>query len=445
MPLNEFPKGFIWGAATSAYQIEGAWNTDGKGPSIWDKFSQTPGNILDKSTGNIACDHYHRYREDIGLLSDLGFDAYRFSVSWPRVLPQGKGKINLPGLDFYDRLVDELKNKNIEPFLTLYHWDLPSAFEEKGGWADRDTSDYFAEYAYIVADKLSDRVKYWATFNEITSVFWCGYFTGEHAPGCKNDWSHGFKAVHNMLLGHGKAVRALRTQAKPLSVGIVEGFGPAYPLNDDDIPYTEMANDFNFKFTLHPVLLGTYNESVKKRMLDFDISIKDDDLAIINTKIDFLGINNYTRQIIKHKSDINKPIEIVKPDYPGVAFTDIGWEVFPDAIYKAISLVKNSYGEIPIFITENGASYSYPVEENQVHDQKRIEYLRTHIASVRKAIEEGYDIRGYFVWSFLDNFEWGHGFSQRFGIVHVDFSTQKRIIKDSGLFLSKIIKENRIG
>jgi beta-glucosidase len=438
----KFPQGFLWGAATSSYQIEGAWNEDGKGLSIWDKFSHTEGNIKDGSTGDVACDHYYRYREDIAILSSLGCNAYRFSIAWPRIFPEGKGKLNVEGLDFYERIVDELVARNIEPFITLYHWDLPISLEDKGGWTNRDTAQYFAEYALTVSHRLSDRVKYWTTINEITSVFWAGYIMGEHAPGFINDWDRGLKVVHTMLLGHGRATQAIRTVSNSAKIGIVEAFWPAFPKNDGDDAACEIANNTNYRLTLNPILKGEYPDSLRERIRNANPDSADDDFRVITSKIDFVGINNYSRFIVKRTENADNPIEIVKPDYPEAKFTDIGWEVFPESIHKSITLLRNEYGDIPIFITENGASYNDSVVDYQISDIKRIEYISSYIESVYKAIQEGCNVQGYFVWSLLDNFEWGHGFSQKFGIVFIDFESQKRIIKESGYFYSEVIKNN---
>jgi beta-glucosidase len=436
----KFPNTFLWGAATASYQIEGAWNEDGKGESIWDRFSHTPGKISDNSTGDTACDHYHRYLDDIALMRQLGLKAYRFSVSWPRILPSGFGRVNLAGLDFYDRLTDALLAANIEPFLTLHHWDFPQALYDNGGWINRDNLHYFADYAAIVAKRLGDRIGKWTTFNEPGVIAWDGYVSGEHAPGVKGDQKMAFQVTHNLMVAHGLAVQALRGVDPKLEVGIVLSQWGKDPASDDpaDVAATDRAWNTQDTAFLHPIFTGHYHPEMVDAIQGQLPEIKPGDMALISQELDFLGINSYSRSVISAKDGWVENI-------PGSEYTEMGWEVCAPAFRRMLVKINNDYRLPPIYITENGAAFKDEVSpDGAIHDERRLDYLRQHFTQVRLAMQYGVDIRGYFVWSLLDNFEWGHGYSKRFGLIRVDYETQKRTIKDSGLWYSRVIATNQV-
>jgi len=440
MTSIKFPHNFLWGAATASYQIEGAWNEDSKGESIWDRFSHTPGKITNGDTGDMACDHYHRYQEDIALMRQLGLKAYRFSISWPRVLPTGHGRVNPAGLDFYDRLTDALLGANIQPFVTLHHWDFPQALYETGGWANRDNLHYFADYAALLAKRLGDRIKHWATFNEPSVIVWDGYVGGEHAPGIKNDQKLALQVTHNLMVAHGLAVQALRGVDPALQVGIVLTHWNKEPASDD--PADIAAADYAWKTQdtafLHPIFSGHYHPEFIDAMQGQLPEIKPGDLALISQKLDFLGINSYSRAVISAKDGWVGHI-------PGSEYTDTDWEVCAPAFRRVLNRINQDYRLPPIYITENGAAFKDEVEpDGAIHDERRLDYLRQHFTQVRLAMQDGVDVRGYFVWSLLDNFEWGHGFTKRFGLIRVDYESQKRTIKDSGWWYADVIRNNAV-
>jgi beta-glucosidase len=439
--MNElrFPTNFLWGAATAAYQIEGAWNEDGKGESIWDRFSHSPGKIANADTGDVACDHYHRYPEDIALMRQLGLKAYRFSISWPRVLPKGFGWVNPAGLDFYDRLVDALLAANIEPWITLHHWDFPQALQDKGGWINRDNLPYFADYAALMVKRLGDRVPCWATFNEPDDISEAGYGNGEHAPGVKNDWKTVRQVSHNLMVAHGLAVQAIRAINPALEVGIVLGLWNVDPASDDPMDVAAADLVWNSQRTefMHPIFRGHYRSSMVDTMGDHFPDIKAGDMALISQKLDFLGINSYSRTLVGVRG-------VVSP-VPRSEYTDMGWEVCAPAIRRVLNRINKEYKVPPIYITENGAAYPDSIHaDGKIHDERRLEYLRRHIIQVRLAMQDGIDVRGYFVWSLLDNFEWGHGYAKRFGLIHVEYDTLKRTIKDSGEWYRRVISDNSV-
>ncbi len=438
MTTYKFPHNFLWGAATASYQIEGAWNEDGKGESIWDRFSHTPGKISDASTGDVACDHYHRYLDDIALMRRLGLKAYRFSTSWGRVLPDGRGRLNLRGLDFYDRLVDSLLAANIEPFLTLYHWDLPQALQDEGGWANRDVCHAFADYAALMVKRLGDRVKYWTTFNEPSVVAFNGNLTGEHAPGLQ-DVKTTYQVVHNLLAAHGLAAQAIRSVAPSVNVGIVLNQWMSDPASDSpaDIAAAELAWQRGETLFLDALFKGHYPPAVYDLVGDNMPKIRDGDMALIAQRLDYLGINFYSRNLVSANRNIN-PV-------PGSEYTEMGWEVCAPALRRLLNRINNDYRLPPIYITENGAAFKDEVSaDGKVYDPRRLDYLKQHFIQTRLAMQDGVDVRGYFVWSLLDNFEWGHGFTKRFGIVRVDYETQKRTIKDSGEWYADVIRKNEV-
>jgi beta-glucosidase len=431
-----FPAGFLWGVATSAYQIEGAWASDGKGESIWDRFSHTAGKIQSGDTGDIACDHYHRFAEDVALMSRLGVKAYRFSISWPRVIPDGRGSINLIGLDFYDRLVDTLLMKNIEPFITLYHWDLPQSLQELGGWANREIGDYFADYASRVVTRLGDRARYWLTLNEPWCIAFLGNRSGVHAPGIRNE-KIAVSVSHNLLLAHGKAVEAIRSHGSQVKVGIANACNQIVPASNsrEDIDAAELSWQRYAAWFLDPLLRGQYPDKAWHSYQELVPHVEAADLKTISQKLDFLGINFYTREII---SAAGQPPKIVGSEY-----TELDWEVHPQSLRDLLRRLHDDYVLPPIYITENGAAFADVLStDGHVHDLRRINYLAEHIKQVHSTIADGVDLRGYFVWSLLDNFEWAYGFSKRFGIVRCDFDTLKRTTKDSGRWYSQVVKQN---
>jgi beta-glucosidase len=434
-----FPPKFLWGAATAAYQIEGAWNEDGKGVSIWDRFSHTPGKIANGDTGDVACDHYHLYAEDIAFMRQIGLKAYRFSISWTRILPTGFGRINPAGLDFYDRLVDGLLASNIEPFITLHHWDMPQALYERGGWTNRDNLPYFADYAAVLVKCLGDRIQRWTTFNEPWVIAEVGYGIGEHAPGLKSGRKTVYQIAHNLMVAHGLAVQAIRAVNPSLDVGIVLSQWNAEPNSDNpaDVAAANFAWDSQDTGFIHPIFRGYYHPSMIEAMDDDFPEIKSGDMSLISQKLDFLGINNYSRSVIGAQGTIS-PV-------PDSEYTDMGWEVCAPSFRRMLNRINADYDLPPIYITENGAAFPDIVSaDGKIHDERRINYLRDHITQLRLAMQDGVDIRGYFVWSLTDNFEWALGNTKRFGLIRVDYDTLKRTIKDSGEWYARVIAANQV-
>jgi beta-glucosidase len=426
---SRFPPGFVWGAATSAYQIEGAVGEDGRGESIWDRFSAVPGNVAGGDTGRTACDAYHRYREDIRLMRELGLSGYRFSVAWPRIVPDGTGPPNRAGLDHYDRVVDELLANGIEPFVTLYHWDLPQALEDAGGWPERATVDAYAEYVETVALRLGDRVGHWITQCEPWVISRLGYGTGEHAPG-RRDEEAALAAAHHVLLAHGRGAEVLRAVSPGAHVGItidLVHYEPATDTAADDAA-VRVADAYRNRSILDPVLRGRYPDELLERWPAHEACVREGDLRTIAAPLDFLGINYYTRNVVRAG-----PVDGLPLDAPveGVEVTGMGWEVYPDGLYDVLRRLGDAYDVPPLYVTENGAAYPDRLEEGRVDDPDRTAYLARHLDAVARAIADGVDVRGYFLWSLLDNFEWAHGYAQRFGIVYVDFDTLERIPKAS--------------
>jgi beta-glucosidase len=442
-----FPDGFLWGAATSAYQIEGAWDEDGKGASIWDTFSHTPGRIADGSTGDVACDHYHRFREDVAMLGELGCTAYRFSVSWPRVLPDGAGAVNERGLDFYDALVDALREAGIVPMLTLYHWDLPQVLQDRGGWGSRETVDGFVRYAEVVAGRLGDRVPLWVTHNEPSVVAVDGHVLGEHAPGLRNE-ALGVRVAHHLLVSHGLAVPAIRASAPEADVGIVINIWPTAPASEDprDAVAAERRYAAEARWYLDPLYGRGYPQEIVEisQRLGWAPPVADGDLEAIATPTDFLGLNYYSRNLVRHDPD-DEPFHASSVDEDG-EYTATDWLVHPDGLRQLLTRVHREHAPPAIYVTENGAAFDDVVsEDGVVHDERRTAYLREHLLASHRAIEEGVPLRGYFAWSLLDNFEWAEGYTKRFGVVRVDLDTQRRTVKDSGRFLQETIAKNGVG
>lgn len=443
MEKKVFPEGFKWGVATASYQIEGSPLADGAGPSIWHRFSHTPGTTHNGDTGDIACDHYNRYKDDVALMKSLGVKAYRFSISWSRIFPKGKGRINEHGMDFYSRLVDELLNAGITPFITLYHWDLPAALQDAGGWNNRNIAEWYADYADYVFQRLGDRVKNWITLNEPWVMAFVGHMFGEHAPGMRDVYA-AFSVVHNELRAHSKAVKAFREENLGGKIGITlsnHSLAPASQ-NESDIAAATIAHEYvNYPLFLNPIFKGTYPEHLLSIAKDYLPEGYEMDMDEIKRSIDFVGINYYSGSLVK--ADSSAPFGI-KEIGRGLEKSEMGWEVYPKGLYDVLKGVQDNYDPKEIFITENGAAFKDIVENDEVHDAKRTEYLKTHFTQAHRAIQDGVKLKGYFVWSLMDNFEWAYGYSKRFGIVYIDYKTQKRIIKDSAKWYSKVIANNAL-
>ncbi|SED60867.1 broad-specificity cellobiase [Amycolatopsis tolypomycina] len=443
-----FPAGFLWGAATASYQVEGAVTEGGRGPSIWDTFAATEGKVLGGATGAVACDHYHRYADDIGLLAGLGLNAYRFSVAWPRVMPDGRTP-SAAGLAFYDRLVDELLSRDIVPVLTLYHWDLPQALEDAGGWPSRDTASRFADYAAVVHAALGDRVRQWTTINEPFCAAFLGYGSGVHAPGGQ-DHGTALVAAHHLLLAHGLATRALTGPGHEFSLAL--NFAPA--IADGSSPaHAEAARKFDGihnRFFLDPVLGRGYPSDVVAAAGRFVECVRDGDTDTIAAPIDWLGVNYYAPARVTPLEDPQAPSNCPLPTLRGLdvlparpPVTAFGWEQSPSTLTSLLTWI-SSRSDLPLVVAENGASFVDTVVDGRVYDAARVNYFMEHLRAVRDALDLGVDVRGYFAWSLLDNFEWAMGYTQRFGLVHVDFETQRRTVKESGRYLGRVAKANAL-
>ncbi len=465
--VRRFPDGFVWGAATASYQIEGAVAEDGRTPSIWDTFSHLPGSVVNGDTGDVAADHYHRMPADVAIMAELGLQSYRFSTSWSRVLPHGGSTVNPKGIDFYSRLVDELLAHGIAPLLTLYHWDLPQELQDAGGWTNRETSARFAEYAHVMATHLGDRVRTWTTFNEQWVSAFLGYSLGVHAPGI-TDHAASLSAVHHLNLAHGLGTQALRAALPPTGqVHITHNLAIVRPATDspEDIAAASLAEGFCNRVFLQPQLEGHYPADVvdaSATVTDFGF-VLDGDLANIHQPIDGLGINYYSPNLVaaatpelltQAAEGDTARVSIIRPTpFAGTdlvvsmpqegPYTDMGWRIEPGAFTELLVDISSRYPDLPIMVTENGAAYPEgPGPDGRVRDDARTDYLRSHIGAVLDAIEQGADIRGYYVWSLLDNFEWAFGYDKRFGIVYVDYDTQVRTIKDSGRWYADVIRHH---
>jgi beta-glucosidase len=435
-----FPDDFRWGAATASYQIEGAAHEDGRGESVWDRFSATPGKVRNGDSGEIACDFYHRYRGDIALMKELGLDAFRFSIAWPRVLPEGRGRVNAAGLDFYDRLVDELLAHGIEPFATLFHWDTPQALEDAGGWPVRATAEAFVEYTEAVVERLGDRVHSWMTHNEPWVCAWIGHAWGEHAPGRRSE-ADAVAAAHHLLLSHGWAVQAIRRASPDANVGISLNLAHAYPASDspEDEAAAWRVDGGGNRWFLDPIFRGAYPADLLERNALVEPLIEDGDLEAMATPIDFLGVNNYFRFVVGAGAEGPRLLRD-----PEALHTDMGWEVYPDGLHALLTRVADEYAPPAIYVTENGAAFGdVRGHDGRVHDPERTEYVRSHVDAVARAVADGVPVKGYFVWSLLDNFEWAHGYSKRFGIVYVDYPTLERVPKDSFYWYRDFITSRR--
>ncbi len=439
--MNDFPDGFLWGAATSAYQIEGSPLADGAGPSIWHRFSHTPGLTANNETGDVACDHYARYADDVRLMQALGLTAYRFSVSWSRVMPSGTGAVNPRGLAFYERLVDALLGAGIQPCVTLYHWDLPAALDDRGGWLNPDVAHWFADYADTMVRALGDRVPLWTTLNEPWVVMDGGYHFGPLAPGHRSLFEAPLVS-HNLLRAHGQGVVAARA-AGARAIGLVVNLEPKYPASDQpgDLAATRRIDAYMNRQYLDPVFRGEYPAEMAEIFGDAWPRFAAADFDLIRTPIDFLGINYYTRGVMRDAPEV-LPLRAERVPQRQHITTETGWEVYPDALAAVLEWVRDRYGDIPLYITENGAAFYDPPHaiDGAVEDPLRVAYYRWHLRAVRDAMRRGVDVRGYFAWSLLDNFEWSLGYAKRFGIVHVDFATQLRTPKSSARFYSEVIR-----
>jgi beta-glucosidase len=436
-----FPPGFAWGAATSAYQIEGSPLADGAGPSIWHRFSHTPGRILGGDTGDLACDHYHRWAGDVELMRDLGLNAYRLSLAWSRILPEGRGRVNAKGLDFYARLIDRLLEVGIRPSVTLYHWDLPAALDDRGGWLNPDVVGWFADYAEIAFRAFGDRVPMWTTLNEPWVVVDAGYLHGVNAPGHRNLFEAPI-AMHHLLLAHAAAVRAYRASSKR-EIGIVVNLEPkdAATGRPEDVAAARRADVYNNLWHLDPVFTGRYPDGMAEVFGEAWPVFPPEEVARIREPVDFVGVNYYTQRVVRHDDDALPPRASPVP-VPGAVTMDTGWEVHPEGLTRALLGVRERYGPVPIYVTENGSAFPDPAcpVDGRVDDPLRVSCCRGHLLAVREAIRQGVDVRGYFAWSLLDNFEWASGYSLRFGIVHVDHATQQRTVKSSGAYYREIIR-----
>jgi beta-glucosidase len=447
-----FPDDFLWGAATSAYQIEGSPLADGAGPSIWQRFVHSPGLTASGDTGDVACDHYRRFMSDIKLMAELGLNAYRFSLAWSRILPAGQGQPNPAGLDFYQRLVDGLLEHGIEPLITLYHWDLPAALDDRGGWLNPDIAHWFADYARLVFRALGDRVGLWVTLNEPWVITDGGYLHGVLAPGHRNLYEPPI-ASHNLLRAHGAAVQAYRAEANK-QIGLVVNLEPKYPASDSpaDLAATRRADAYMNRQYLDPLFHGRYPTELREIFGVAWPEYRESDFDLIRQPIDFLGINYYTRSVTRH-DDTLPPLRARSVPQPQHLHTDIGWEVFPDALTRALQWVQERYGAagaqaarggqfLPLYITENGAAFYDPPKplNGVVNDPLRVHYLREHLRAAHQALRRGVNLRGYFAWSLLDNFEWSLGYSKRFGLFHVDYETQRRTPKASAHFYAEVIR-----
>ncbi|KGE18775.1 GH1 family beta-glucosidase [Paenibacillus wynnii] len=442
MTIYQFPKGFKWGTATASYQVEGAYNQDGRGMSIWDSFSKTPGKVLNGDNGDIACDSYNRYEEDIALMKKLGITSYRFSIAWPRVYPEGTGLENKKGLDYYEKFVDKLLENGIEPMCTLYHWDLPQALQDNGGWTNRETIDAYVHYTETVFKRLSGKVKNWLTFNEPWCVAFLSHELGHHAPGW-TDLQAALDVAHHLLVAHGRTVKLFRELGCEGQIGIA-------PNTEWQIPYSNKEEDLaatrrrhmylNMWFT-DPVFKGEYPQELLSYYRDkgYNVPVQPGDMEIIAQPTDILGINYYSSTVIRSAPG-NGVLEL---DYVDVEMekTDFGWNIYPEGFFNVLTWVKEEYGDIPIVITENGACYEAEKKDGRVDDRKRTLYLRKHLIQLHRAIESGVNIKGYMCWSMMDNFEWAFGYTKPFGLVHIDFKTLERTPKDSFYWYQGLVKK----
>lgn len=445
-PSYRFPANFVWGAATSAYQIEGSPLADGAGPSIWQRFAHTPGMMANGDHGDVACDHYRRYKDDVQLMRALGLQGYRFSIAWARVLPEGTGRVNTKGLDFYSRLVDELLENGIEPNATLFHWDLPAALDDRGGWLNRDSALWFAEYAEVMFKALDGRVKRWSTVNEPWVVTDGGYLHGALAPGHRSKYEAPI-AAHNLMRASGAAIQAYRAIGRH-EIGVVFNIEPKYPASQsaEDLAATRRAHAYMNEQFADPALLGSYPPALKEIFGDAWPDFPAEDFQLTRQPVDFVGINYYTRSVVKHDEEAY-PCKAARVRQANVTHTETDWEVYEQGLVDTLMWFKQRYGDLPLYVTENGAAfYDPPVAESEVvEDPLRVAYLRKHLKALHQCIEAGVNLKGYYAWSLLDNLEWSLGFAKRFGLYHVDYATLKRTPKASAKFYAKVIETNGAG
>jgi beta-glucosidase len=434
-----FPVDFRFGTATSAYQVEGAWNEAGKGLSIWDMFVRRKGAIADGSTGDVAADHYHRFRDDVALMRALGFRNYRFSISWPRVFPRGWGDVNPKGLDFYDALVETLRENGIEPFVTLYHWDMPDQLQREGGWYRRSSTDRFADFTETVVRRLGDRVTYWMPINEPFAIMAEGHALGTTAPGRKNLLKVHLVG-HHLLLAHGKSLQRIKALRPSAQVGVVNALWPNDPFGPGDVKAAVSANDYFIGFFMDPIFRKRYPSSLERMVSFLARGIRLEDFEVIGQPVDFVGVNYYSRNVVRKSLNPIKRFAIVDARRRAVPVTAMGFEIYPEGMGRILRLLKEEYDDPVIYITESGAAFEDDVRDGKVDDDRRIDYLRRYLVEVHRALQEGVRVKGHFVWSFLDNFEWADGLSRRLGLVYVDYRTQQRIVKKSGRWYSELCR-----
>ncbi len=440
-----FPDDWVWGAATAAYQIEGAVREGGRGRSIWDAFSHTPGKIANGDTGDVACDHYHRYPEDIALMRELGLGGYRFSIAWPRIFPNGSGRPNAEGIDFYRRLIDELHTAGITPYVTLYHWDLPQTLQDHGGWGNRDTARRFGEYVHTIIAALGGGVQHWFTINEPWVAAYLGHWTGDHAPGAR-DFRLALLAAHNLLRAHGEGMAALRSEMRPGDeAGIVLNLAPCVPAGESnaDQEAADRMDGFLNRWFLDALYRGQYPDDMVRLYGDAMPEIALGDMDLIAQPTDVLGVNYYTRTVAAY-DPAAEPLHARRVTPADAPVTAMGWEVYPAGLFDILKRVHDDYAPGRLLITENGAAFADTLSEGEVDDPDRESYLREHLLQAYRAVEDGVPLAGYFAWSLLDNFEWAWGYSARFGLIYVDFATQERIVKRSGRWYSEVTRENSV-
>ncbi|HEV3407078.1 MAG TPA: GH1 family beta-glucosidase [Gaiellaceae bacterium] len=433
---GRFPAGHLWGAATADYQIEGAWDEDGKEPGIWDAFCRRPGAVANGDTGDVACDHYHRWREDVDLIAELGLDAYRFGISWPRVISERGGGVNEAGLDFYDRLVEALVERGVRPLPTLYHWNLPQALQDRGGWGERETVERFGTFAAVVAERLGDRVEDWITINEPAVVAFLGHATGVHAPGLR-DWRLALRVAHHLLLAHAEAAASVRAASPAGRVGIALDLSPCHPASgsDEDAAAARRWDGYRNRWFLEPLFGRGYPADLADWYGDLIPGDLVRELDAVDGELDFLGVNYYTRQVVQAADGGILAAEAVAPAGERTA---MGWEVYPRGLRELLVRLHADYGDVPLVVTENGAAYG-----DELEDADRIDYLARHFAAAADALDAGVPLTGYFVWSLLDNFEWAEGYAKRFGLIRVDYETQRRTVKASGRWYRDLIAASR--
>jgi beta-glucosidase len=436
-----FPRDFAWGVATAAYQIEGGVDSDGRGPSIWDRFCSLPGKIRDGSSGTVACDHYHRWPQDITLMQELGVNCYRFSLAWPRIFPQGKGQVNQAGLDFYDRLVDGLLESGITPFVTLFHWDFPQALQDIGGWGSREVIPAFLDYVSVAASRLGDRVHHWITINEPRAFAFVGHWEGNHAPGLR-DRRLAFQVAHHLLVAHGRAAHLLHASIPRAQVGIALDLWPAYPADEDEKSHEAawLYENLHNRWFLDALLHGVYPAQIRQLLGADEPLIAPGDMEEICAPIDFLGINFYSRRVVRNAPD-EPPFHIeIIDNHQNAEHTELGWEVFPDGLRDLLIRLHQDYSLPAYYVMENGAAFHDELSKlGTIHDPRRQSYLERHLIAVAHALASGVPLKGYFVWSLMDNFEWSEGYTKRFGLFYTDYSTQRRFWKESAYWYKRVI------